>query len=67
MLAAAAVCDIYFTVAFLYTGEIKLSIEDPAKVGQRAIIVVSTTLATNLLSTGLIAWKAWCAVLSSEP
>jgi hypothetical protein len=43
------------------------SIEDPGKVGERALLfVVGPTLATNLLSTGLIAWKAWCALLSAS-
>ena len=67
MLAACGVSDVYFTVVFLCTGQIKLSIEDPVEVGQRAVIVVGSTLATNLLSTGLIAWKAWCVPLPSDP
>ena len=29
------------------------------------LIVVGPTLATNSLSTGLIAWKAWCALASN--
>jgi len=37
------------------------SIEDQSnvKLGERALILVGPTLATNLLSTGLIAWKFW--------
>ena len=30
-------------------------------------ILVVPTLCTNLLSTGLIAWKAWCVLLASNP
>jgi hypothetical protein len=30
-------------------------------------ILVVPTLCTNLLCTGLIAWKAWCALLASSP
>jgi hypothetical protein len=26
------------------------------------LVIVGPTLATNLLSTGLITWKAWCAL-----
>ncbi|KAI0300032.1 hypothetical protein B0F90DRAFT_1817829 [Multifurca ochricompacta] len=29
------------------------------KLGERALIMVGPTLGTNILSTGLIAWKAW--------
>ncbi|KAI0259765.1 hypothetical protein BC834DRAFT_600802 [Gloeopeniophorella convolvens] len=37
------------------------SIQDSSntKLGERAMIMVGPTLGTNLLSTGLIAWKAW--------
>ncbi|KAN0129144.1 hypothetical protein V8E53_013015 [Lactarius tabidus] len=37
------------------------SIDDDTnvKIGERALIMGGPTLATNLLSTGLIAWKAW--------
>lgn len=66
MLVVAAACDVYFTVAPLF-GQTNLSIEYPSKIGQRALIMVSPTLATNLLSTGLIAWKAWFALLASDP
>ncbi|KAN0129157.1 hypothetical protein V8E53_013028 [Lactarius tabidus] len=56
---AAAVCDLYFSIMPLF-GTDKRSIEDPGKVGERALLfVVGPTLATNLLSTGMIAWKAW--------
>ncbi|KAF8266937.1 hypothetical protein EI94DRAFT_1802332 [Lactarius quietus] len=33
--------------------------ESNVKLGERALIMVGPTLGTNLLSTGLIAWKAW--------
>jgi hypothetical protein len=56
---AAAVCDLYFSLIPVFGTETR-SIEDPSKVGERALVfVVVPTLATNLLSTGLIAWKAW--------
>jgi hypothetical protein len=36
--------------------------------GKLDLIVIGPTLATNLLSTGLIALKAWCAPLAvSDP
>jgi hypothetical protein len=55
----AAVCDLYFSIMPLF-GTDNRSIEDPGKVGERALLfVVGPTLATNLLSTGMIAWKAW--------
>ena len=42
-------------------------IENPNKVGERALLFVAgPTLVTNLLSTGLIAWKAWCALLAAS-
>jgi hypothetical protein len=48
-------------------GTTNRSIEDPGKVGERALLfLVVPTLATNLLSTGLIAWKAWCALLAAS-
>jgi hypothetical protein len=55
----AAVLDLYFSLIPVF-GAANRSIEDPGKVGERALLfVVLPTLATNLLSTGLIAWKAW--------
>ena len=30
-------------------------------------IMIGPTLGTNLLSTALIAWKAWCAHLAFDP
>jgi hypothetical protein len=42
------------------TGMDNQSFEDPGKAGECALLfVVGPTLATNLLSTGMIAWKAW--------
>jgi hypothetical protein len=35
--------------------------------GKLDIIMIGPTLGTNLLSTALIAWKAWCAYLASDP
>jgi hypothetical protein len=56
---AAAVCDLYFSIIPLF-GAASRSIEGQGKVGERALLfVVGPTLATNLLSTSLIAWKAW--------
>jgi hypothetical protein len=34
--------------------------------GKLGLLVVGPTLATNLLSTGLIALRAWCALLVSD-
>ena len=36
------------------------------KLGELDLMMIGPTLATNLLSTGLIAWKAWCAPLASD-
>ena len=35
--------------------------------GKLDIIIIGPTLGTNLLSTALIAWKAWCAHLAFDP
>jgi hypothetical protein len=35
--------------------------------GGMDLVVIVPTLSTNLLSTGLIAWKAWCVLLASDP
>jgi hypothetical protein len=56
---AAAVWDLYFTIAPLM-GPTNWSIESTGRVGERALLFLAVpTLATNLLCTGLIAWKAW--------
>jgi hypothetical protein len=39
---------------------------DPT-LGKHELIMIGPTVATNLLSTGLIAWKAWCASPASDP
>ena len=31
------------------------------------VLLTGPILVTNLLSTGLITWKAWCALLASDP
>ena len=61
-------CDLYYTIMLLF-GTDNRRIEDQSKLGERVLLfVVGPTLATNLLSTGLIAWKAWCAPLvASDP
>ena len=57
--SVAAICDLYYTIMPLF-GTDNRSIEDSSKVGERVLLfVVGPTLATNLLSTGLIAWKSW--------
>ena len=60
MLAAAAGCDLGLSLAPLFNPSHQ-SIQDESgvKLGERALIMVGPTLGTNLLSTGLIAWKAW--------
>lgn len=66
MFAVAAVLDLYFTIISVF-GTDKWSIEDPGKLGERALLCVAgPILGTNLLSTGLIAWKAWCALLATS-
>lgn len=59
-LTAAAGCDLGLSLAPLFNPSHQ-SIQDESgvKLGERALIMVGPTLATNLLSTGLIAWKAW--------
>ena len=56
-ISAAIVCDLVLTIA---------PFESPAyhsiqfeQLGERVLIWVGPTLGTNLLSTGLIAWKFW--------
>jgi len=65
MLLAAAGCDLALSLGRLF-GPSHQSIleESDVKTGERALILAGPTLATNLLSTGLIAWKAWCALLT---
>ena len=65
MLAAAAGSDLGLSLVPLFSPSHQ-SIEDESnvKLGERALILVGPTLATNLLSTGLIAWKFWCAPIS---
>jgi hypothetical protein len=60
MLAAAAGCDLGLSLVPLFNPSHQ-SIQDESgvKLGERALIMVGPTLGTNLLSTGLIAWKAW--------
>jgi len=57
---AAAGADIGLSLAPLFNPSHE-SIQDASsvKLGERALIMVGPTLGTNLLSTGLIAWKAW--------
>jgi hypothetical protein len=64
--AAAAVCDLCFSLIPLL-GTVGLTIESPGRGGERALLFLAgPTLATNLLSTGLIAWKARCALLAAS-
>lgn len=57
---AAAGCDLGLSLGPLFNPSHQ-SIQDESgvKLGERALIMVGPTLGTNLLSTGLIAWKAW--------
>jgi hypothetical protein len=68
MLAAAAGSDLGLSLRPLFDPS-HYSIDDDTnvKIGERALIMGGPTLATNLLSTGLIAWKAWCGPLASDP
>ena len=60
MFAAAAGCDLGLSLRPLFNLSHQ-NIQDKSgiKLGERALIMVGPTLGTNLLSTGLIAWKAW--------
>jgi len=57
---AAAGCDLGLSLEPLFNPS-HHSIEDESNVkfGERALILGGPTLATDILSTGLIAWKAW--------
>ncbi|KAH9995256.1 hypothetical protein BJV77DRAFT_1066347 [Russula vinacea] len=57
---AAAGSDLGLSLAPLFNPSHQ-SIQDQSsvKLGERALIMVGPTLGTNLLSTGLIAWKSW--------
>ena len=58
--AAAAGCDLGLSFVPLFNPSHHSIQEDSnVKLGERALILVGPTLATNLLSTGLIAWKFW--------
>ena len=64
--SATAVCNLHFTVTPLF-GTVNRSIEGPSKLGERTLVfVIGPILATNLLSTGLIDWKAWYALLAAS-
>jgi len=57
---AAAAADLVLNLGPLFDSSNK-SIQDESgvKMGERVLIMFGPTLGTNLLSTGLIAWKAW--------
>ena len=60
-LAAAAGSDLGLSLVPLFNpSHQSIETESNVKIGERALIMGGPTLATNLLSTGLIAWKAWC-------
>lgn len=59
--AAAAGSDLGLSLAPLFNpSHQSIQDESSVKLGERALIMVGPTLGTNLLSTGLIAWKSWC-------
>jgi hypothetical protein len=62
-IAGAAGCSV---VLYTIEGESPAADGILSSVEFEAILVVPT-LCTNLLSTGLIAWKAWYALLASNP
>ena len=62
-IAGAAGCSL---VLYTIEGESPAANGILSSVEFEAILVVPT-LCTNLLSTGLISWKAWCARLASNP
>jgi hypothetical protein len=68
MSAAAAGCDLGLSLAPLFNPSHQ-SIQDESgvKLGERALIMVGPTLGTNLLSTGLIAWKSWYVYCAWRP
>ena len=65
--AAAAGSDLGLSLAPLFSpSHQSIDTESNVKIGERALIMGGPTLATNLLSTGLIAWKAWYTPLVSD-
>jgi hypothetical protein len=64
-IAVAAVCALAFDDSSLSMGVFDLSMvghdNSSLSMGVFDLITVGPTLGTNILSTGLIAWKAWCA------
>ncbi|KAF8466078.1 hypothetical protein DFH94DRAFT_698583 [Russula ochroleuca] len=57
---AAAGSDLGLSLAPLFNpSHQSIQDESSVKLGERALIMVGPTLGTNLLSTGLIAWKSW--------
>ena len=63
-IAAAAVCSMCFGI--IDGGGTSIFGFRLSEVDFETILVVPT-LGTNLLSTGLISWKAWCALLVFDP
>jgi hypothetical protein len=62
VMAAAAVSDLVLSLRPLFDpSHESIQDESPVKMGERALIMVGPTLGTNILSTGLIGWKAWYA------
>ena len=58
--AAAAACDIGINLVALFAqSHTCIQDEGDLNLGKLALIFAGPTLATNLLSTGLIAWKFW--------
>jgi len=65
VMAAAAAFDLVLNLGPLFDSSHKnIQDESGVKMGERVLIMFGPTLGTNLLSTGLIAWKAWCARLA---
>jgi hypothetical protein len=65
MLAVTAGYDLGVSLAALFGPSPQDGVY--VKWGERELIMGGPTLGTNLLSTGLIAWKAWWAPLVSYP
>jgi len=55
------------TVAAGYSVSLEKESYLTGQVKKLDLMTVCPTLGTNLLSTGLIAWKAWYALLVSDP
>lgn len=61
MIAAATTIDLIYDLEPFFNLSYQINQDKmPLKLREPALSIFIPTLGTNLLSTGLIGWKAWC-------